>query len=158
MRKSSPLASMLMEDLPPPTSGIVGSKENMIGRRASERRGSGKMSSPAWFHCSVQAAFAPSQPVGGLALESLLCRPCCREGRAVELIRDCWAAHEGVVCRGINWERQPLEELADIADCVGGAGLAALCHLLAEDHSGWAGESKPEIRRVRLYMENCRSC
>jgi hypothetical protein len=43
------------------------------------------------------------------------------------------------VCRGINWERQPLEELATIADCVGGAGLAALCHLLAQDHSGWGG-------------------
>ena len=43
------------------------------------------------------------------------------------------------MCRGINWERQPLEELATIADCVGGAGLAALCLLLAQDHSGWGG-------------------
>lgn len=35
---------------------------------------------------------------------------------------------------------QPLEELATITDCVGGAGLAALCLLLAQDHSGWGGE------------------
>lgn len=64
-----------------------------------------------------------------------------REGRALDILRDTWAAHEGTVCRGINWERQPLEELAAIADCVGGAGLAALCHLLAQDHSGWGGAS-----------------
>ena len=50
---------------------------------------------------------------------------CHREGRALDILRDTWAAHEGTVCRGINWERQPLEELAAIADCVGGAGLAA---------------------------------
>lgn len=62
-----------------------------------------------------------------------------REGRALDILRDTWAAHEGTVCRGINWERQPLEELATIADCVGGAGLAALCLLLAQDHSGWGG-------------------
>lgn len=57
----------------------------------------------------------------------------------MDIIRDAWAEHEGTVCRGVNWERQPLEELAAIAECVGDAGLAALCHLLAEDHSGWAG-------------------
>lgn len=65
----------------------------------------------------------------------------CRNGRAGDLIRECWAAHQGVLCRGVSWERQPLQELLDIAACVGGAGLAALCSLLAEDLAGWSGES-----------------
>jgi hypothetical protein len=53
------------------------------------------------------------------------------------------------VCRGINWERQPLEELAAIADCVGGAGLATLCHLLAQDHSGWGGAPAALLLRIK---------
>lgn len=32
-----------------------------------------------------------------------------------------------------------MEELVTIAKCVGGCGLAAVCQLLAEDFSGWAG-------------------
>ena len=28
----------------------------------------------------------------------------------------------------------------EIAECVGGAGLAGVCRLLAQDHAGWAGE------------------
>ena len=66
-----------------------------------------------------------------------------RDGKACELIRECWAAQEGVVCRGVSWERQPLEELMDIAACVGGPGLAALCALLAEDQAGWSGTGTP---------------
>lgn len=29
--------------------------------------------------------------------------------------------------------------VAEIADCIGGHGLAAVCRLLAEDHAGWSG-------------------
>lgn len=32
-----------------------------------------------------------------------------------------------------------MEDLVTIAKCVGGRGLAAVCKLLAEDFSGWAG-------------------
>ena len=32
-----------------------------------------------------------------------------------------------------------LDDLVTIAKCVGGQGLAAVCRLLAEDFSGWAG-------------------
>lgn len=32
-----------------------------------------------------------------------------------------------------------LDDLDTIAKCVGGRGLAAVCRLLAEDFSGWAG-------------------
>lgn len=28
----------------------------------------------------------------------------------------------------------------EIAECVGGTGLAGVCRLLAQDHAGWAGE------------------
>lgn len=55
-------------------------------------------------------------------------------------MRQCWEANEGKVCRGVSWERQPLEELLDIVRCVGGAGLAALCRLLAQDQASWSGE------------------
>ena len=33
-----------------------------------------------------------------------------------------------------------VEDLSIIASCIGGAGLAIVCQLLAEDHSGWSGE------------------
>lgn len=32
-----------------------------------------------------------------------------------------------------------VKDLVTIAKCVGGRGLAAVCKLLAEDFSGWAG-------------------
>lgn len=32
-----------------------------------------------------------------------------------------------------------LDDLDTVAKCVGGQGLAAVCRLLAEDFSGWAG-------------------
>lgn len=51
-----------------------------------------------------------------------------------------WDAHCGELCAGIRWDRWPLEELLTVAACVGGRGLAVVCRLLAEDHSGWAGE------------------
>ncbi|KAK9829081.1 hypothetical protein WJX72_003785 [[Myrmecia] bisecta] len=62
-----------------------------------------------------------------------------RGGGAPEMLRKCWEAHHGVMCRGINWERHGLEDLVTIAECVGGRGLAAICQLLAEDLAGWSG-------------------
>lgn len=62
-----------------------------------------------------------------------------REGGGEDLLRRCWEANEGVMCRGVSWDRQPLEQLLDIVRCVGNTGLAALCRLLAEDQSGWSG-------------------
>jgi hypothetical protein len=32
-----------------------------------------------------------------------------------------------------------VDELVEIAECVGGPGLAGVCRLLAQDHAGWAG-------------------
>lgn len=37
----------------------------------------------------------------------------------------------------MHWERFSLEMLREVVECVGGAGLAAVCRALAEDYSGW---------------------
>ena len=29
--------------------------------------------------------------------------------------------------------------VVEIAECIGGHGLASVCRLLAEDHAGWSG-------------------
>lgn len=60
-------------------------------------------------------------------------------GAAPSLLRATWAAHQGEWCRGVDWSRYGLEQLATVAGCVGGLGLSVVCRLLAEDHSGWAG-------------------
>jgi Fanconi-associated nuclease 1 len=60
-------------------------------------------------------------------------------GGAPALLAAAWAAHEGEVVRGVAWERWSPEKLAEIAACVGGPALAAVCRLLAEDHGGWRG-------------------
>ncbi|KAL0039350.1 hypothetical protein WJX79_004346 [Trebouxia sp. C0005] len=49
-----------------------------------------------------------------------------------------WATLFGLLI-GVNWDRHGLDDLDTIAKCVGGRGLAAVCRLLAEDFSGWAG-------------------
>jgi hypothetical protein len=45
------------------------------------------------------------------------------------------------MCRGVNWQRFDQATLLDIVECVGGLGLAAVLRLMAEDHSGAAGEA-----------------
>ncbi|DBA85769.1 hypothetical protein WJX77_002675 [Trebouxia sp. C0004] len=62
-----------------------------------------------------------------------------REGQGPALLQSCWREHHGEWCRGVNWDRHGLDDLDSIAKCVGGQGLAAVCRLLAEDFSGWAG-------------------
>lgn len=57
-----------------------------------------------------------------------------------------WAAHCGVMCRGVNWQRFDQATLLDICDCVGGLGLAAVLRLMAEDLSGAAGRFVPYTR------------
>ncbi|KAL0053594.1 hypothetical protein WJX82_008086 [Trebouxia sp. C0006] len=62
-----------------------------------------------------------------------------QEGQGPALLQSCWQEHQGEWCRGVNWDRHGLDDLDIIAKCVGGQGLAAVCRLLAEDFSGWAG-------------------
>lgn len=60
-------------------------------------------------------------------------------GAAPAMLASVWAEHHGTMCRGVRWDRFTLEELQEVAECVGGSGLAAVCRLLAQDHSGWQG-------------------
>lgn len=60
-------------------------------------------------------------------------------GAASALMAGIWNEHHGAMCRGVNWERWSLVELQEIAECVGGPGLAAVCRLLAQDHGAWQG-------------------
>ncbi|KAK9794912.1 hypothetical protein WJX73_005165 [Symbiochloris irregularis] len=62
-----------------------------------------------------------------------------RAGAGPHLLQRRYNENRSEICSGVNWEREGLEELVEIATCVGGSGLAAVCQLLAEDHSGWAG-------------------
>lgn len=56
-------------------------------------------------------------------------------------VRDAHATRMGVRCCGLNWERWGTrgEELAEIAGCLGGASLAAVCECFSEDYGGWRG-------------------
>jgi hypothetical protein len=60
---------------------------------------------------------------------------------AAAILSAAWAAHAGEMCRGVNWQRFDQAMLLDICECVGGLGLAAVLRLMAEDHSGAAGEA-----------------
>jgi Fanconi-associated nuclease 1 len=76
-------------------------------------------------------------PARRAALDAALARVAA--GGAPAMLAAAWGAHCGTLCRGVSWERWSLEELSAIAECVGGAGLGAVCRLLAQDHGGWRG-------------------
>jgi fanconi-associated nuclease 1 len=60
-------------------------------------------------------------------------------GGAPELLRRRWEAHAGNICRGVRWDRRTLNDLQEVARCVGGTALAAVCRLLAADCYGSGG-------------------
>ncbi len=60
-------------------------------------------------------------------------------GGAPGLIREVWE-REGerrTLCAGLSWDKHSEEELATIARCVGGPGLAVILGLLARDRKHW---------------------
>eukprot|EP00878_Enallax_costatus_P015138 GHUV01015850.1.p1 GENE.GHUV01015850.1~~GHUV01015850.1.p1 ORF type:complete len:977 (+),score=369.04 GHUV01015850.1:95-3025(+) len=61
------------------------------------------------------------------------------DGEAGDILSSTWAAHQGTMCRGVNWQRFSQDQLLDICQCVGGLGLAAVLRLMAEDHAGATG-------------------
>ncbi len=71
------------------------------------------------------------------AIEACLARVAA--GEAPAMLAAAWQEHEGVMCRGVRWDRHQCEELQVVAECVGGPQLAAVCRLLAIDHGGWSG-------------------
>lgn len=84
-----------------------------------------------------------------------------RCGDAPQLLASTWSKHFGRVCRGLNWERQSLEELQVIVSCIGGCGLASICKVLAEDYSG-LGSGMPDLLLWRVTLSNtpdsCQRC
>lgn len=68
-------------------------------------------------------------------LEELQTQP----GRARALCVGVWLEKFGQCCQGVNWERNSLEELLTVIDCVGGTLLAVVCRRLAEDYTTWTG-------------------
>ena len=79
-----------------------------------------------------------------------------RCGEAPQLLESTWSKHFGRVCRGLNWERQSLEELQVIVSCIGGCGLASICKVLAEDYSGLAS-GMPDLLLWRVISSNMSS-
>jgi hypothetical protein len=59
-----------------------------------------------------------------------------------EEVLTAWALHRGTRCRGIHWdkwEERGVEHLAELAGCLGGAAVAAVCEAFCEDYAGWRG-------------------
>ena len=56
-------------------------------------------------------------------------------------VRGVHAKQRGVRCRGLSWARwgERGDELAEIAGCLGGRALSAVCECFAEDYRGWHG-------------------
>ncbi|KAK1304540.1 hypothetical protein QJS10_CPB11g00855 [Acorus calamus] len=61
-----------------------------------------------------------------------------REGMAEEILIKSWQSHEGMACRGVNWERHSLTDLRAAVSCIGGSCLASLCRHLAQDYRSWS--------------------
>ena len=64
--------------------------------------------------------------------------------RAVDaLIRRNFAKNYGYACRGVRWDVFHLDSLLEIAACVGGAGIAAVCELMSV--GGMRGSGMPDL-------------
>lgn len=51
-----------------------------------------------------------------------------------------WTSHHGMRARGISWRSDlTLAQLQEIAECMGGDAIAALCDEFARDYDGWCG-------------------
>ena len=55
------------------------------------------------------------------------------------LLSAAWTANKGAACAGVAWSALSLEQLQEVAACIGGANLAAIMRLLALDYAGWRG-------------------
>ena len=55
------------------------------------------------------------------------------------LLSAAWTDNKGAACAGVAWAAFSLEQLQEVAACIGGAKLAAIMRLLALDYAGWRG-------------------
>ncbi len=72
--------------------------------------------------------------------------------------------HTGIQCVGVNWDKYKLENLQDIALCVGGRVLANIFGLFAEDYKGWGSGMpdlllwKPQGKKIVIVMSRLCDC
>lgn len=103
----------------------------------------------ALFDTSVRYAFASRFQAAPLDLAAESFAPARKEridavlrevrrGRAPELVRGAFSAHREKLCVGVRWELWGVDELAEIAACLGGDALADLLQLLADDYGAWS--------------------
>jgi len=60
-------------------------------------------------------------------------------GHAPEIVKENWTKYRGSQIRGVNWERNSLEETELIARNMGGKVLAMICRLFLDAYQAWCG-------------------
>ena len=88
---------------------------------------------PLDLHSPHFAAFPPRAQALSTRLKDIAA------GNAPRRLAATWAANRGTLCCGVSWTQFTLQQLQDIAMCVGGGRLAAIMRLLALDYRGWRG-------------------
>ena len=75
-------------------------------------------------------------------------------GEIAAEVRQVHAAQRGVRCRGLNWARweDRVDELADVAGCLGGKWAAAICECFCEDYGGWHGGMPDLVVWQRIFL------
>jgi fanconi-associated nuclease 1 len=76
-----------------------------------------------------------------------------RNGGAPALIEISWKSHYGVAVRGLSWERYELSTIQDIAACIGGSGISAVCRLLCE---GYSTSGMPDLLLWNVDRKACK--
>lgn len=72
-----------------------------------------------------------------------------KDGSFSSLFSQNWSAHFGEMCRGVRWDRYPLQQYLEMMDCIGGNRLASMCQLFAEDYKAISGS---EHRSLECQM------
>eukprot|EP00741_Cyanophora_paradoxa_P000119 tig00000057_g114.t1 len=60
-----------------------------------------------------------------------------RTGDLSAMLEASWSSQRGVRCRGVNWDRHTLEQLQEMATCIGGTVLSGIFRVLCEDYAHW---------------------
>lgn len=74
-------------------------------------------------------------------------------GGARDLIKTSWTTHYGVAVRGVSWERYELSIIQDIAACIGGSGISAVCRLLCK---GYSTSGMPDLLLWNVCHNTCK--
>ena len=88
-----------------------------------------------------------------------------RRGEGPKIVRDVWRRYYGTAIYGVSWVLLSLDELCDIILGLGGAALAEVMGLIAEDTSGWTAGApdlllwrhsscEPKVKAVEVKSKN----